>query len=49
MQQEQPVQMFYCPYDLTIQTSNIIWEAKQRVIKELKEQGYKDIDVMISL
>ncbi len=43
--------IFYCPYDLVIQTMDAIWESKKKQIADLKDQGFTDeeIDDMISL
>jgi hypothetical protein len=43
--------IFYCPYDLAIQTMNAIWESKKKEIEILRSDGYSDddIDDMISL
>jgi hypothetical protein len=43
---EETLPVFYCPYDLAIQTMNIIWESKATAIAKLVDDGFlkEDID-----
>lgn len=45
MKIEQSTPIFYCPYDLSIETMNAIWESKEKAIKQLKKEGYSDTDI----
>jgi hypothetical protein len=38
-------QVFYCPYDLAIQTIELIRDSQIEAIAELKSEGYSDIEI----
>ena len=44
MSDEAQVQ-FYCPYDLCIQTSDAIWDAKLAQIELLRAEGFTDDEI----